>query len=198
MRTALGVVAAMGLLAACGSGTAGTSTSTGSTTTGGTSGTTGSTTHGNSTSSSSGTTGSVVPAPGTVDNVDNDFKSVEPNDTPAQATPLGIALGPDISTWVSGDTIGGTDSSDYFVFESGPMAGQFTLGQSGLCYTAGITQLSASLWKVSGGMQVLPPVKTWTSTTMCLTSAPGDAPIEASTTYLLGVTATGASGTYSA
>src|SRR5262245_19138357 len=95
-----------------------------------------------------GSSGGSIPAPGSGNDVDNDFKSSEPNDTPSQATPLGKAMGKDVYVWVSGNTIGGGDDTDYFVFESGSTAGNFTLGMSGLCWSGGITSLSVTLWKV--------------------------------------------------
>ncbi len=144
-----------------------------------------------------GSTGGSIPAPGSTDDVDNDFKSSEPNDSPSQATPLGQAMGPGVYVWVSSNTIGGGHDDDYFVFESGK-AGDFSLGMSGLCWTGGIATLSATLWKVENAAQVKPPIHTWNGANKCVTSAPGDAPLEANTEYLLGVIATGGSGTYSA
>jgi hypothetical protein len=125
--------------------------------------------------------------------------SVEPNDTPAQATPLGTATGPTLYTWVTSNPIGGGDNADYFVFRSGAMAGEFSLGSSGLCWGPPLTSLTATLWKVANGMQVLPPIHTWTnSVNNCLMSMMGDAPVEANTVYLLGVFGTGGAGMYAA
>ncbi|HVY45961.1 MAG TPA: hypothetical protein VHB21_08785 [Minicystis sp.] len=152
-----------------------------------------------SSSGAGGSSGSGIPAAGPGDDVDNDFKSAEPNDAPDQATQLGTAMGPDVYVWVSGNAIGGgADAADYFVFQSGGKPGQFSLGMSGLCFTGSIQSMTATLWKVSGGAQVMPPVHTWTSTDACVTSSAGDAPIEANTEYLLGVTASGGAGTYAA
>jgi hypothetical protein len=148
--------------------------------------------------SGGGSSGGSIPAPGSSNDVDNDFKSAEPNDSPSQATPLGQAKGPDVYVWVSSNTIGGGDDSDYFVFESGSKAGNFTLGMSGLCWSGAIATLTATLWKVDNGAQVMPPIHTWKGVDKCVMSAPGDAPVEANTEYLLGVTATGGSGTYAA
>jgi hypothetical protein len=142
--------------------------------------------------------GPPIPDPGMEHGVDNDFKSAEPNDSPATATPLGVASTNDVSVWVNSNSIGGGDTTDYFVFKSGSGAGQFSFGFSGICWMGAITHLDAKLWKVAGGQQVLPPVHEWMSDTSCLKSAPGDAPMEASTVYLLGLTATGGAGTYSA
>src|SRR5438093_13044122 len=89
------------LLCACGSSSSGT---TGTRTTG--SGTT-----------SSGMMGANVPDPGSSANVDQNFGSTEPNDTPATATPLGIAKGPDVYVWVNSNSAGGADLADYFVFK---------------------------------------------------------------------------------
>ncbi len=139
--------------------------------------------------------GGAIPAAGAGDAVDNNFGDVEPNNTPQQATPLGTAAG-SVYTWVEGNTIGGTDTADYFVFESSAAGGMFTLGASGLCYTGTITSLTATLWKVAAGQEVLPPVGTWTSSTGSCTS--GTATLEASTEYLLEVTAAGGTGMYAA
>jgi hypothetical protein len=145
--------------------------------------------------------GGLIPSPGTGNGVDQNFGSVEPNDTPQQATPLGVASTGTVYTWVNGNSIGGGDASDYFVFESGSAAGTFTLGGSGLCWGAPITSLTATLWKVSQGKEVTPPVGTWTDylsdagTGNCLA---GTANIEANTEYLLGVVATGGVGQYGA
>ncbi len=136
-----------------------------------------------------------IPAAGTSDQVDNNFGDVEPNNTPSQATPLGTAVA-SVYTWVSGNTIGGSDTADYFVFDSSAAGGMFTLGASGLCYTGSITSLTATLWKVAAGQEVLPPVGTWTSSTGSCTS--GTATLEASTEYLLEVTAAGGTGMYAA
>lgn len=142
--------------------------------------------------------GAVIPDPGGGTMVDNDFKNVEPNDSPGQATPLGTAKGPDVMVWVNNNSTGGADTTDYFVFKSGPMAGQFTLGMSGLCWKGGITGLTATLWKVANGQQVMPPIHSWVGVNNCVNSTKGDAPVDAGTVYLLGVTATGAAGMYQA
>ena len=142
--------------------------------------------------------GGGIPDPGTSHDVDNNFGNVEPNDTPGKATPLGVASMANVQVWVSGNMIGGGDATDYFVFKTAAKAGEFSLGQGGLCFMAPITGLSATLWKVSGGQQVLPAIHQWTSNATCLKSMPGDAPTEASTVYLLGVTAIGGAGMYSA
>jgi hypothetical protein len=139
-----------------------------------------------------------IPDPGTGNGVDNNFGSIEPNDTPSQATPLGTATGPNVGVWVNGNTTSASDGADYFVFRSGPAAGMFEMN---LCSQSGITTLAVTLWQVMGGQLVLPPVKTWTGAGragpagMLCTS--GSAPLLASTVYLLGVQTTGA-GTYSA
>jgi hypothetical protein len=141
--------------------------------------------------------GGGIPAPGTTDKVDQAFDSVEPNDSPDTATPLGVAATNGVYVWVDTNTTTATDSSDYFVFESGTTDGTFQLGSSGLCFGSGITAMTVTLWKVVAGAEVNPPVDTWTmsgATGGCVT---GTTPITANTEYLLGVMATGA-GTYSA
>ena len=140
----------------------------------------------------------VIPSPGTGNGVDNNFGSVEPNDTPAQATPLGVAAANGVFVWVSGNKTGGADSSDYFVFQSSASGGAFTLGQSGICWSGGITGMTATLWKVANAQQVTPPIHTWIGSGSCVKSATGDATLEKSTVYLLGLTATGGAGTYGA
>ena len=142
--------------------------------------------------------GAMVPDPGAGSAVDQDFTSMEPNDTPAQATPLGVAKGPDITVWVGGNKTGGGDTVDYFVFKSGPSAGQFSLGMGGMCWMGAVTNLTATLWKVANGQQVMPSIHQWTGNGTCVKSMPGDAPVEANTVYLLGVTASGGAGTYAA
>jgi hypothetical protein len=123
---------------------------------------------------------------------------VEPNDTPAQATPLGTSMAQNIFTWVNGNPIGGNNTADYFVFKTGPMAGQFQLGSAGFCTLAALTTFSATLWKVVAGAMVMPPIHSWTASGTCITSAVGDAPLEANTVYLLGVFGTGSPTMYTA
>lgn len=140
--------------------------------------------------------GMTIPDPGTSNNVDNNFGSTEPNDTPSQATPLGVSQSTmGVYVWVSGNTIGGGDLSDYFVFKSSPSGGPFTLGTGGLCFNnPPITSMTATLWTVQNNLQVNPPVHVWNSTGTCVASMAGDATLQPSTTYLLGVTAVGAAG----
>jgi hypothetical protein len=139
-----------------------------------------------------------IPRPGTGNGVDNNFGNVEPNDTPMQATPLGVAAGTGVGVWVNNNTIGGADSTDYFVFQSSASGGGFALGSSGICWSGGITGMTATLWKVVSGQEVMPPIHTWNGSGSCVKSATGDATLEASTVYLLGLTATGGAGTYGA
>jgi len=146
--------------------------------------------------------GGNIPDPGNSDAIDQNIASVEPNDTPAQATPLGTAKAGDIRGWINGIQIGGGDNADYFVFRSGPMAGQFTFD---ICWSGNVTSMTAELWKVVNGQQVLPSIHQWTATSMMgvggnmgcvMTAASGDAPLEANPVYLFGVTATGGAGMY--
>jgi hypothetical protein len=196
----------LGLLClACGGsgGTAGTgsggqaSTSTGTTdaTTG-----TGTSTTTATTSTGTGTGGMMmagnVPDPGSGNQVDQDFTDKEPNDTPATATPLGVAMTGSVNVWVTSNTIGGSDSADYFVFKSGAMAGTFTFN---ICFSAPVTEMTATLWKVVNSTAQMPPVGTWMSSGTCVQSPPmGSIPLEASTNYLFGLTATGGSASYNA
>jgi hypothetical protein len=141
-----------------------------------------------------GTSMAMIPDPGTGDAVDQDWTNVEPNDTPAQATPLGVAMG-DIWTWVSSNNAGGSDTSDYFVFKSAPDGGTLHFD---VCFGAPITSMTANLWKVSGGVQVQPAVATWNSTGGCVTDTGAELMLLPSTEYLVGLTIAGDAGTYSA
>jgi hypothetical protein len=139
--------------------------------------------------------GGMVPDPGNGNAVDQDFGDVEPNDTPAQATPLGISqdtMG--VYAWVGGNSLGGTDTADYFVFKS-TSAGPFTMNA---CSTPGLTNLNATIWKVQNGQQVNPPIHMWTGVNGCITVQPTDAVLEANTVYLLGIFPVGNAGMYSA
>jgi hypothetical protein len=138
--------------------------------------------------------GGNIPDPGPGNAVDNNFGSVEPNDTPAHATPLGTAAGAGVGVWVNGNTTTASDGNDYFVFKSSAQTGQFSFN---ICWSGGITAMTGTLWKVSNGAQVMPPVHSWMSSSSCLSTHPGDAMLEASTTYLFGIQTTGG-GTYSA
>jgi hypothetical protein len=172
---------------ACGSGSS-------NSTTAGTGGETGST----SSSGAGGMAAGGIPGPGTGDGVDNDFTSMPGDGTPQTATPLGVSTSTmGLNVWVGGNSIGGAgNDANYFVFESGPAMQPFTFD---VCFNPPITAMTASLWKVSGGKQVMPPLGTWQSTGTCVTNM-GSAMVnlEASTEYLFGVTATGGSGMYSA
>jgi hypothetical protein len=157
-----------------------------------------------------------IPCPGTSHQVDVAFQSVAPNDTPQQATPLGISTTGNVIVWIANNAIGGTDNaSNYFVFQSGPTSGTFLF--SG-CFGAPITSMTATLWKVVDSAQQLPPVATASSTpdeseagspdgatdgstdaepptaSACLTF--DQAVLEANIIYLFGLTATGGAGLY--
>jgi len=182
------------LCVACGNG----AHSTLSTSTSG--GTAGAGTGGHAMTGSGGSGGHMmtgsIPDPGTSDGVDNNFTDVEPNNTPDQATPLGVAAGAGVAVWVNGNTIGGSDSADYFVFNSGPKAGPFSFD---ICFNSpDNTSLTATLWKVVGGAEQKPPVGTWTGAMGCVTDMTAAPMLEASTDYLFGLTASGAGGMYSA
>jgi hypothetical protein len=139
-----------------------------------------------------------VPDPGTGDQVNVAWLNVEPNDTPQQATPLGISQIAQVNPWVVGNQIGGTENSaNYFVFQSAPTLGEF---ESNMCFSFPITGMTASLWMVIGGVQQCAPIGTWTVSNSCQVSY--SAPLEPSTVYLFGVFATGTAdggvGTYTA
>jgi hypothetical protein len=138
-----------------------------------------------------------IPDPGAGAAVDNNFGNVEPNDTPQTATPLGTSASANVYLWISNNMGGGSDTSDYFVFKSGPTSTMFSLSTSGICWSGAITGVNATLWEVANGQQVMPPVKTWMSTTSC--TPPGTAvTIKPSTEYLLGLMISGGAGTYQA
>jgi hypothetical protein len=139
--------------------------------------------------------GGNIPDPGTTDGVDNNWGSVQPNNTPAQATPLGTAVSGNIYTWVNTNAIGGGDSANYFVFRTSADAGTLSFD---FCFTPSITAMTATLWQVSNSQEVQPPVGSWQSTGTCVTNTPGLTAIQANTVYLFGLTATGDAGTYSA
>jgi hypothetical protein len=136
-----------------------------------------------------------IPDPGTGNGVDNNFGDIEPNDTPSQATPLGIAASSTVRVWVTNNSIGGSDVADYFVFKSASAAGTFSFD---ICYSGSVGTLTATLWTVANGQMVTPPVGTWMSSGTCVMSSGMGAALAASTTYLFGVTATGGAGMYSA
>jgi hypothetical protein len=182
------------LCVACGNG----AHSTLSTSTSG--GTAGAGTGGHAMTGSGGSGGHMmtgsIPDPGTSDGVDNNFTDVEPNNTPDQATPLGVAAGAGVAVWVNGNTIGGpSNPADYFVFKSNAAAGQFTFD---VCFGAPITAMTATLSKVVDGEEQTPPVGMWTSSMGCVTDNSAPAELEASTVYLFGLTATGGVGMYGA
>jgi hypothetical protein len=136
-----------------------------------------------------------IPDPGTSNQVDQDFTNMGPNDTPQHATPLGIGMQPGVGVWVGGNMIGGSTTSNYFVFKSSPKPGPFTFD---ICYMAPVTGMTATLWKVVNGSQQMPPVGTWTGTTGCVLDTMAAPMLEASTEYLFGLTAMGGAGSYSA
>ena len=142
--------------------------------------------------------GGSVADPGPGSGVDDNFGSVEPNDTPAEATPLGTSKGTgDVHVWVTKDLLTAGDDTDYFVFKSAPMAGQFTFN---ICWSGAITAMTATLWKVENGQQVMPPVHQWMGAGSCVMSAQvGEAPLVANGEYLFGLQANaGGAGSYSA
>ncbi len=139
-----------------------------------------------------------IPDPGPGSQVNVAFASVPPNDTPDTATPLGTSTTADVVVWITGNAIGGPgNASNYFVFRSGPTAGQFSFDG---CFGLPITGMTGGLWKVLDAKQQLPPVATWKSTgdgdagMGCLSNAV--AALEPSTGYLFGLTATGGAGEY--
>lgn len=135
-----------------------------------------------------------IPYPGPGNEVEVDFASLEPNDTPAEATALGSATMGDLVVWVGSNEIGGAaNPANYFVFESAPTVGELEFN---MCYMGAVTGMTATLWKVANGVQEKPPVATWTVTDTCANNF--TAPLLASTTYLFGMEATGGPGSYTA
>ena len=131
--------------------------------------------------------------PGPGNQVDIAFVNDAQNDTPDRATPLGTSTTNDVTVWGGENNIGGSTSANYFVFRSGPGAGQFAFDG---CFTAPVTSMTAALWKVVDQKQVEPALATWaTGSDDCFASS--SAPIEGSTVYLFGLTATGGAGSYS-
>jgi len=136
-----------------------------------------------------------IPGPGPGANVDNEFANVEPNNTPQQATPLGTSALNGINVWVTNNMTSTTDATDYFVFQSSPMGGPFTFN---ICFNAPVTSMTATLWKVVGGVAQTPPLMTWNSSATCVTNMGSAVTMTASTEYLFGLTSSGGAGTYSA
>jgi hypothetical protein len=141
-----------------------------------------------------------VPDPGPGNEVDTDFNNpaTGTNDTPETATPLGTSTTPDVTVWVGDNQIGQANhKSNYFVFRSGPASGTFLFRG---CFSSPLEGLTASLWKVKNGEELLPAVETQSSTAdgknlQCLDF---DQPVlEANTVYLFGLTATKGAGLYS-
>jgi hypothetical protein len=139
-----------------------------------------------------------IPDPGPGGTVDVSFQSVEPNDTPQEATPLGTSTMGDVTVWMTNNTIGGDGNrSNYFVFTSGPTSGTFIFRG---CFDSPITGMTATLWKVVDSSEQLPPVATASSVPdgpgmACLTF--DQTVLEPNTVYLFGLTATGGAGQYS-
>jgi len=185
-----------GFAAGCSNGSGTTLNAGGSgTTTATATAATGMTTTGATMTTAATTGGGAIPDPGTSNQVDIDFTDKEPNDTPQTATPLGVSSTPGVAVWVSGNMIGSSDSSDYFVFKTGGMPGPFTFD---VCFNAPVTAMNASLWKVVNGMQQMPPVGTWMSGATCVTDMTNAPMLDANTVYLFGLTGTGGSGGYGA
>jgi hypothetical protein len=141
--------------------------------------------------------GGNIPSPGAGNAVDNNFGDTEPNDTPQQATPLGTSMFAGINVWVTSNSLGGGDTADYFVFNSGAMGGPFSFNICSLNGTSP-TFTGATLWQVQNNQMVTPPVHMWTGTTGCISSAAGDATLTPNTEYLFGLFGSGATGMYAA
>ncbi len=117
------------------------------------------------------------------------WMDTEPNDTPAQAVPMGVATdaqGTVIAPYIDPGHLGGADPADYFVFRTNDTALRFQMVS---CWTtSGINLLDFTLYKIIDG-QPLVTVASYTSTSPSV-EPPGVVPsvaIEANAKYLLAI-----------
>jgi hypothetical protein len=140
--------------------------------------------------------GMTVPDPGS-GAIPFSWQDTEPNNTPAGAVALGTSTGAGEATWFDGTatsgTLGGSDTSDYFVFRSSPQGGNF---HAGPCWdgSAAPNLLDFYIYKVAGG-QVGAMVGSSVTTDPACENVNGSADItmEPSTVYLLELRATAGS-----
>jgi hypothetical protein len=121
------------------------------------------------------------------------WPDTEPNNTPDKAVAVGTATVTEtiIRPWFDSgpDAIGGTDTADYWVFRSSPSGGTFSFDMS---WSSNTNLADAALYKVVAGVQQMPAVKIWDSTSTSGESATmgvNEATLEASTVYLFEITA---------
>jgi len=137
----------------------------------------------------------LVPDPGT-GAIPFSWPDTEPNDTPAQAVPVGTSTGAGEATWFDGTlssgSLGGTDVADYFVFRSSPQGGNF---HNGPCWdqTTAPNLMDFYLYKVVDGHVGAMVGSSATTDPACENiGGAADVAMEPSTIYLLELRATGA------
>ena len=149
--------------------------------------------------------GGPIPDPGTETNAE--FTNSEPNDTPAQATPVGILTGPIWAGFVMPYAmIDNNTDSDFFVFKTGNQASLANLYIM-ICWSGAIDLLDLYLYAVDNnqqGAEVKTAATTDTSCETLINFGEGTTLLAAETTYLLeiragqGLDLGGHNGTYSA
>lgn len=130
--------------------------------------------------------GGVIPDPGT--EVGGEWTDVEPNDTPSQATPVGVLNGPAWVGFVEPFTeIASTTDVDYFVFKTADAA-SLANDYISLCWGGGVNLLDAHLYEVVDQHQGTEVVTATTTNTSCETVidfGQGPTILAADTVYLL-------------
>jgi hypothetical protein len=140
----------------------------------------------------------VIPDPGT-GKMAFSWPDREPNDTPAQAVPLGVGegqIGPYIEAQTGKTHIGGSDVADYFVFRTSSQTGSTLISQA--CWDAAmnVNLLDIELWKVDG--QTLIPVASSRSTNTGCEAPRWNLPLAPATTYLYAILSVEGEGLYGA
>jgi hypothetical protein len=162
-------------------------------------------TTGDSTSGSGGTTGSsvastggassvgtggamagLIPDPGT--EMNGEWVDTEPNDTPAQAVPMGTLTGPIWAGFTEPYTaINPEDDVDYFVFKTGPDVSNVYMS---LCWSFSGNLLDMNLYEVvaqTQGALVKSSASTATGCETLVDIGQGATDLQPNTTYLLEV-----------
>jgi hypothetical protein len=175
LRPRASFAATIALVAACGGGDGGSPDSGG---------------NGPDAAGPDGAVAELVPDPGTVEA--GEWTDVEPNDTPGNATPVGIMNGPVWAGFVEPYTqIGSTTDVDWYVFKTKDAA---TLVNDYIqfCWGGGINLLDLYLYEVVDQRQGPLVRSAETTDTTCETVIPageGATILTADTTYLLEVRA---------
>ena len=137
--------------------------------------------------------GATVPDPGTAA-IPFSWPDTEPNDSPSHAVPLGTSVNAGEATWFDGTAasgqLGGSDTSDFFVFKSSPQGGNF---HAGPCWdgTAAPNLMDFYLYEVdSGTVGAMVASSTDTDPACENMSAAADITMQPSTVYLLELRAT--------